>query len=394
MKILFVDDESRVRRSVKRILKEKMGGEKLYVAGSGKEALELIGKMSVDVVMSDMHMPEMSGAELLSEVKKFYPEVIRIIMSDYSEHKNIMKKAPSAHKFISKPIDSKLLKKTLMEAYNLRQMLGKNSVVNMFSDTDGVPEPPNVYKKLSEKMSEDNFSLKDIGDIIEEDMEVATDLIKLAHSEFFDLPVRITRIEHAVNYLGIDIIKNLILFASVFNSTDFSSEDIPNMSEVRDHSVKTGRIAGRICLERDKKDEETAEKAMIAGIVHDIGKILLAGKKKKNSVSYDIPLWNMTRKQECDLFDLSHQEAGAYILRDWSVEDDIVEAVACHHNPSEASASSEFSVLTALHIAEAVVTRLETGNKKTFDLDYLSRVGMDASTIKKVVEYHREITEK
>ncbi|MFO7736238.1 MAG: hypothetical protein R6W70_08525, partial [bacterium] len=84
----------------------------------------------------------------------------------------------------------------------------------------------------------------------------------------------------------------------------------------------------------------------------------------------------------------------AYLLRAWSVEDDIVEAVACHHNPSVTADCREFSVLTALHIAEAVVTRLETGNKKTFDLKYLSCLGMDASVIKKAVEYHRKITEK
>ena len=81
--ILFVDDEEKVLRSLERGLLDEPYN-KLF-AKSGREALEFLQREEVHVIVVDMRMPEMNGLELLRIVKKEYPNIIRIVLSAYTQ---------------------------------------------------------------------------------------------------------------------------------------------------------------------------------------------------------------------------------------------------------------------------------------------------------------------
>ena len=77
--VLFVDDEPNILRAIKRALFTM--DINLLLADSGAKALELMQKQTVHVVISDMKMPQMSGAELLEQVAKTYPETFRVVLT-------------------------------------------------------------------------------------------------------------------------------------------------------------------------------------------------------------------------------------------------------------------------------------------------------------------------
>lgn len=83
MTVLCVDDEPNILKSLQRLLAGQ--GFQLLLATSGAEALQQLASRHVDLVMSDMKMPQMSGAELLTEVARLYPATYRIILSGYSD---------------------------------------------------------------------------------------------------------------------------------------------------------------------------------------------------------------------------------------------------------------------------------------------------------------------
>ena len=101
--ILFVDDENRVLKSIKRGLI----GEPYtcLFALSGMEALEIMASRSVQVIITDMRMPEMNGLELLREVRKRYPETIRIVLSGYAQTSTVLAAVNegSVYRYITKP---------------------------------------------------------------------------------------------------------------------------------------------------------------------------------------------------------------------------------------------------------------------------------------------------
>lgn len=101
--VLFVDDEPNILNSLKRgLMYEKYT---CHFASSGKEALEVMSKETIHVIVSDMRMPEMTGLQLLKEVSNLYPKTVRIILSGYTQLPQILAtiNQVSIFKFITKP---------------------------------------------------------------------------------------------------------------------------------------------------------------------------------------------------------------------------------------------------------------------------------------------------
>lgn len=123
--ILFVDDDESMLSAVKRELMDEP--YHLLWARGGKEALEVLEKNEVTVIVTDMLMPEMSGLDLLKTVKEKYPEAIRMIMSGHANITTLLNAINEniIYKFITKPWpDSETLKSIVQQAveyYNLHR---------------------------------------------------------------------------------------------------------------------------------------------------------------------------------------------------------------------------------------------------------------------------------
>jgi len=101
--VLFVDDEEKVLASLKRGLLDEPY-ETLF-ASSAKEALEILQKSPVHVIVTDMRMPEMGGLQLLMTVKEKYPNVIRMVLSGYTQVSTLLTAINQGEifRFITKP---------------------------------------------------------------------------------------------------------------------------------------------------------------------------------------------------------------------------------------------------------------------------------------------------
>lgn len=108
--ILVVDDESVIRDLCAKVLK----GYRIYHAGDGEEALQVIGREKVDVVLTDVMMPRMNGIDLLQTIKAQQPNMGVIIMTGYGDRETILRALKAdADDFISKPINLLQLQTTI-----------------------------------------------------------------------------------------------------------------------------------------------------------------------------------------------------------------------------------------------------------------------------------------
>src|SRR5687768_2712818 len=124
--ILFVDDEPRILNGLKRMLYPMQREWQMWFANSGEETLSILQERNIEVVVSDMRMPRMDGAQLLTEIKNKYPNIIRIILSGYSEKEMVMKSVGAAHQYLSKPCDAEILKSTIERVCSLRDILSND----------------------------------------------------------------------------------------------------------------------------------------------------------------------------------------------------------------------------------------------------------------------------
>ncbi|HET8699220.1 MAG TPA: EAL domain-containing protein [Gammaproteobacteria bacterium] len=116
--LLLVDDEPHVCSSLARILRRD--NYRVLTANSAEDALAVLAKNTVDVVLSDQRMPGKKGTELLAAVRDLYPNTVRLILSGAAEIQDITSAMGSGaiYKFLTKPIDPALLRANIAEAFS------------------------------------------------------------------------------------------------------------------------------------------------------------------------------------------------------------------------------------------------------------------------------------
>ena len=187
-RILFVDDEPRVIQGLRRML-HKMGRDwEMKFAQGGPEALVLLDLEPFDVIVSDMRMPGMDGAELLAEVQRRHPQMVRIVLSGLSSHEMILKAAGSAHQFLMKPCAPELLKRTVSRVCALQDLLDNEVLERIVSQTESLPSLPDLYCKLMEEIGTSEGSIQRVGEIIETDLSMSAKMVQLVSSAFLVCP--------------------------------------------------------------------------------------------------------------------------------------------------------------------------------------------------------------
>ncbi len=121
-KILCVDDEPNILSALRRLFRAQGGN--VILANSGKEGLEILQQEEIDLVISDMRMPVMSGAEFLARVKVEWPETIRLLLTGYAEINSVIEAINQGeiYRYITKPWDDHDLILTVAEALSRRAL--------------------------------------------------------------------------------------------------------------------------------------------------------------------------------------------------------------------------------------------------------------------------------
>jgi len=376
--ILFVDDEPNVLQGLKRMLRPMRHEWEMSFCPSGQEALEVLAAGAFDVVVSDMQMPGMDGAQLLTEVMQRHPRIVRIALSGHSSKEAAVKAVGVVHQFLAKPCDPDKLKRTIDQAFALRELLQDEGLKRTLSQLKSVPSMPALYEELLEELQHPDASIQRIGEIIAHDPGMVAKILQLVNSAFFGLPRQVSSPAQAASLLGADTIKALVLGIDVFSQFKTTTVEGINPESVQKHCTATAVLSKQIAV-IDKAGREVADASLMAGFLHDVGKLILVQNLPEQCrevaaymSEHDVPLSNAERK----VLGATHAEVGAYLLGLWGLPDPIVEATAFHHCPGKSFGQS-FSPLTAVHVANAFAHE-GAGTDKTeeLDLDYLAQLDL------------------
>ncbi|QQS36952.1 MAG: HDOD domain-containing protein [Ignavibacteriales bacterium] len=369
--ILFVDDEENIILGLKRMLRPMKREWNLYFAESGEEALRILATEKIDIIVTDMRMPKMDGATLLQHVKKEYPGITRIILSGYSEKEFIMRTSSTAHQFLPKPCDLEILKSAIYRLIKLRQLVLNPKIKEKVSIVSNLPSLPKLYHDLENELNSNTVSLKKIGNIISQDLSMTAKILQMVNSAFFGLPQAISDIIQAVSYLGVDTIKSLVLFHHLFTTYDKDEEMTNSLKALWSHSLYIANISKKI-LSLKVSNAQQVENAFIAGMLHDIGKLILLQipEYKEKILELNNLSGMQIREIEEQLFDTDHAIVGGYLLGLWGLPDVIVEAAAFHHIPSSVG-ETNFSILSAVHLAHLSMKPQE------IDQSYINALGIE-----------------
>ncbi len=349
-KILLVDDEIQILKALSRVFFDT--DYEVYIAESGKVALELLAENEVDLVITDMRMPYMDGYELLSEIKKLYPRIIRIILSGYAEESSIFKAILHniAKFYILKPWNNEKLLEYVKQLFDTEDQLKSKEILLMINNLEKLPTIEASYQSIL-SMIENDDDIVDISFEIEKDFSISTKLLQVANSAYYGLQTG--SVKHAAVYLGLQNLKNLIYSTSIISS--MSTDCIPcrqNLDMLWEHALMTNKILHYLYEAFMRK--KLPESASSAGLLHNVGCLVLSQNFNEEyeslisqAHSESVCLTEMERRS----FQMTHQEVGGYLISWWELPFPIVESALFHHRPFDPSVLNK-ELVTAVHIAQ------------------------------------------
>lgn len=381
-RLLLVDDDPQIRRSIERFMRTMERDWDVVTAGSSDEAIQELSRQSMDVVISDLDLgcPGMNGVELLNFVQEQHPETVRFVLSGESGRDLMVRTVALAHLFLSKPFDSQELRTNLKRALGLRQILENPAARALVGESNRLPSPPRVFREVVSLLSEKRSSVERVARVIETDIALSAQLIRLVSSAYFGLPQRIRSVQGAIAFLGFQTIKTLVLSLAILQ--DFvPGRKIPgfDLSELSRNAMLTACIAREIAGK-----PATGEDAFAAAMLRDCGRLLLAQRKP---VEYAEVVQRCRAENrplhvvETEMFGVSHAEIGAYLLGVWGLPEPVIEAVARHHLPQSAVATRLDATL-AVNLAEKLaldpdVFAAESSEDSTLvDMSHLRELGL------------------
>jgi putative nucleotidyltransferase with HDIG domain len=225
--VLFVDDEVNILKALQRLLRSEHMN--VLCASRAQEALELLDKQQCQVVVTDQRMPEMTGVDLLSQVRQRFPDIVRMMLTGYTE----MDVAVDAinrgeiYRLITKPWNDDELRATIRQAFDHSDL--KNEI-----------------KRLNQVTREQNFKLQDMNRNLEGKVRERTKQLAEKHQE-----------------LRTAYVQTIRALAEAVDAKD---------AYTRGHSERVGVYASKIAREMGFQ-KDFIERVYIAGLLHDVGKI-------------------------------------------------------------------------------------------------------------------------
>ncbi len=380
-RILFVDDDVQLLKALKRMLWTAEARWEMVFVESGVQAMNILDKATFDVIVADMRMPGIDGAQLLSKVRRDFPWMMRLVLSGVSDKGQIMRSVPVAHQFLTKPVSAEQLMAVIERGCTLRDALLSEELKRLIGQIDSLPALPAIYDRLMAELESEASSVESMAAIIAQDIALTADVLKLVNSSFFAPRVRVRSLEQSVNLLGTETIKGLVLGVKMLAAFDIRKFPEFSILKLWDHSLRTARLA-RLIAQMEELPDDAQDDCFIGGMLHDLGKFVLADKLPASyhvilhrSRAENITIW----EAENLVLKACHSEIGAYLLGLWGLNDAVLEAIAFHHTPAALGLTS-MSAVTAVHAAnvlehEAVIINPSYA-QHTMDLEHLETLGL------------------
>jgi putative nucleotidyltransferase with HDIG domain len=371
-RILLVIDDPATLAQAEPLFRELPDRWKVHVSHSGEDALCQLEQVSFDVVFADLKAGPLEGIQFLHQVWSKYPATIRFFLCESMQPDLMVTCALGSHQVLQKPLNGMVIRNAIERAGLMNRLFQNKDVQVLVSRIRTFPSRPTVYAEVIKELRSSSASAQVVGELVSRDLAISAKLLQITNSVFFGFNQPVATPSDAVLLLGMETTASLVLGIEAFSQLDNVKLKYFSTDQVWNH-CQTVANAARAIAEHATRDSALAQEAYTAALLHDIGKLALAvnldeayrdalnvGREK------NIPAWDVERQA----FGATHAEAGAYLLSLWGLPAGVIEAVAGHHLPAR-ELSSEFTALTALHVANAIENALaEPSGAIKMDMEY------------------------
>lgn len=381
--IIFVDDDPNVLRGLRRRMLSKRPNWHLRFYESAEQALVGLEEQPADVVISDMRMPSMDGAEFLRIVAKRFPQTSRILLSGYADEIAIQNGAAATHHFLTKPCSDNDIIHAAERGLILNGYLRDPLLVDLLSRVPADLMWPSTFRRLHTILQFSGpSSHAELNEFAHDHPALTALAVELAqreelipngaHPDFITL----------LKILGIETIKALCaLWCELGQPNNFDSDWI-NIAIHR--PLVLGQMAANIARLRNLAPE-TVDQIRAAALLCHIGNVIIAhvlpdqlaaSRRRADTDNCDII------SAEISEMGFAHPAVSACISACWGFPHQITENIAFHHRPESAPTTKSESLLivyAAQHFArKAGVDGATRAQKYDLASSYIIKCGAAA----------------
>lgn len=228
-------------------------------------------------------------------------------------------------------------------------MLDRAQIRSRVEGTSNIATIPDIVGKLRRSMDSRSASAMAVGEEISKDQVLAAKVLRLVNSGFYGFRTPITTITQAMVLLGFDVVKTLVLSASVLDILELMNKYLLGLWE---HSLATARVANALA---DRMRLPNPEEIAVAGLLHDLGKVIIAQRFPAENREIRAVVESGQHLQfdaERMVLGVTHPEVGMWLLRKWGLPDKLIYPIAYHHAFHR---SRDFADRTAIiHVADII----------------------------------------
>jgi len=262
-----------------------------------------------------------------------------------------------AHRYLVKPCNAADLLAIIERLSALQDLLCAPELRRLVGTIGQLPSLSITYTSLTRAVRDPDASVEKVAEIIEQDVAMAAKVLQLVNSAFFGLARRVTTLQTAVGYLGVETIKNLALASEAFRVfMPHPRVPVSECEDIQRHAHRAAAIAAMLPL-----DPANRESTVVAALLHDVGSLVIGSTMPDVYCSARA----IAAERGCKVFEAeeellgtSHAEIGAYLLGLWGLPNIAVEAIAHHHRPDRIP-HSDFDCTVAVYVADLLDEQLE-----------------------------------
>ncbi len=355
--IWIVDDQVPVLESAVLILRTVDPQWEVTGFSDAFKALEAIQSKAPDLILSDEVMPGMLGSQLLEQVRILSPSTIRIIMSGCVSLSRLAL-ITSAHQYLAKPFDVIELRQTIRRTLAAQERVPDKGLHAIVTSLRSIPSAPKVHHALLSQLKDSHSATTNIARLVAEDAGLSVKVLQLANSPLFGPGYLIQSPFDAAMCLGIELIATVASSQALFRHCESLAAGEFQVRQVWDHCWRTAFFAQHICREM-KFSRVTGEEAFLAGLLHEIGRFILADNfpdRYQAACQCDRKMESSLAPRLREEFHAGPGQIAAYVLELWGMPAGVVGAIAAQDNLS-APQDKGSTLASALYIADGIASR-------------------------------------
>ena len=357
MRILLVDGDAELLQTRRQVFWKSHRHWEVLLAQTGAEALQLLARDAVDILILDLQLADLASSELIQRLRETNPGTVRIALADPTPPdacpSDWMEQAEADfHRVFLKPMAPSFLIDAV-ESLNIEDDETNVRAIRAFVAGLGrIPSLPSLYTDLVALLEREDTGTGDVVRLVRRDLGVASQVLKLANSVHFASTRPVSEIGQAVARIGMDSLRAMVLFRGLISSFDTQLPQGLDLEKLWFHSFEVATGLRKLTILEGEAG--LADLAFSIGLLHDVGLVVLAtdpsrryGAVLERAHSGRIPLTVL----EHETYGVDHAQVGAHLLSLWGLPPAFCRPIREHHAPPPPGETG-FALSAALHLSD------------------------------------------